>query len=64
MMQFRLQTLFLLFVVLWSSLGVFGVAGIGVFIVATVVALILNKTGSLLVVLLAIGTALLVPEQA
>jgi prepilin-type processing-associated H-X9-DG protein len=31
-MQFRRSTLFLMFVVLWSSLGVFGMWGIGVFV--------------------------------
>ncbi|MEN6449133.1 MAG: hypothetical protein ABFC96_01455 [Thermoguttaceae bacterium] len=31
-MQFTLRTFFLLFVVLWSSLGMFGVVGIGVFV--------------------------------
>ena len=32
-MQFTLQTFFLLFVVLWASLAVFGVAGIARFVV-------------------------------
>jgi hypothetical protein len=38
-MQFRLSTLFLLFVVLWSSLGVFGGWGIGVFIFLVLLAI-------------------------
>ena len=42
-MQFRLQTLLLVFVVLWSSLALFGVAGIGVFLFVLVVAVILCK---------------------
>jgi hypothetical protein len=43
-MQFRLQTLFLLFVVLWSSLAVFGGGGgIVAFILTIAAALILNS---------------------
>ena len=38
-MQFRLSTLFLLFVVLWSSLGVFGGWGIGVFVFLVLLAI-------------------------
>ena len=38
-MQYRLSTLFLLFVVLWSSLGVFGGWGIGVFIFLVILAI-------------------------
>jgi hypothetical protein len=41
-MQFTLQTLLLVFVVLWSSLAVFGGAGIAVFITVLAMASILN----------------------
>ena len=41
-MQFRLQTLLLVFVVLWSSLALFGVAGIAVFLIVLVMAAVLN----------------------
>ncbi len=58
-MQFRLQTLFLLFVVLWSSLAVFGGAGIGVFVLAIAAALILNKARNPLTALLLLGLVLL-----
>jgi hypothetical protein len=66
-MQFRLQTLFLLFVVLWSSLMVFGGAGIAVFVIVLGMAAVLNgKTrgfGCLMVPLLLFATlvVLLVP---
>lgn len=46
--QYRLGTLFLLFVVLWLSLGVFGGAGIVVFFVAAVAAFVLNKAEGML----------------
>ena len=57
-MQFRLQTLLLVFMVLWSSLALFGVAGIGVFFFVLVVAVILCKMehpGLLLSLLLLLG---------
>ena len=57
-MQFRLQTLLLVFVVLWSSLALFGVAGIGVFLFVLVVAVILCKIEDavILLLLLSLGT--------
>jgi len=56
--QFRLQTLLLLFVVLWSSLALFGVAGIGVFFFVLVVAIILGRIEDtvILLLLLSLGT--------
>ena len=52
-MQFRLQTLLLLFVVFWSSLAAFGGAGgIAVFVLAIAVALFLNNTDLTLALLL------------
>jgi hypothetical protein len=56
--QFRLQTLLLVFVVLWSSLALFGLAGIGVFLFVLVVAVILCKIEDpvLLLLLLSLGT--------
>jgi hypothetical protein len=44
-MQFRLSTLFLLFVVLWSSLAVFGVCGGAVFCIVLAMAVIIYKIG-------------------
>ena len=46
-MQFRLSTLFLLFVVLWSSLAVFGGWGIAVFVAAVALAVCVYQTGRL-----------------
>jgi hypothetical protein len=57
--QFRLQTLLLLFVVLWTSLAVFGGAGIVVFLLAIAAALILNKTERLITALLLLSGFLL-----
>jgi hypothetical protein len=56
--QFTLQTLLLVFVVLWSSLALFGVAGIGMFFLVLVVALILCKIEDtvILLLLLSLGT--------
>jgi prepilin-type processing-associated H-X9-DG protein len=56
--QFTLQTLLLVFVVLWSSLALFGLAGIGVFFFVLVVALILCKIEDtvILLLLLSLGT--------
>jgi hypothetical protein len=68
--QFRLQTLCLLFVVLWTSLAVFGaIWGLVAFALAIAAGLILNKTGSLFGALLLIGSLVLVvllllPAQA
>jgi hypothetical protein len=62
-MQFRLSTLFLLFVVLWSSLAVFGGWGIGVFVFLVLLAIgIAGRTWLLLVLLtLVVLIALLLP---
>ncbi|MEN6449126.1 MAG: DUF1559 domain-containing protein [Thermoguttaceae bacterium] len=46
-MQYRLSTLFLLFVVLWTSLATFGVGGIVVFLVALGVAICLRRSESI-----------------
>ncbi|MCE5266440.1 MAG: DUF1559 domain-containing protein [Planctomycetaceae bacterium] len=66
-MQFTLRTFFLLFVVLWSSLAVFGTPGIIVFFVALGVTAVVNGrtrrlTGPVVLVLLfATGVVLLIP---
>jgi hypothetical protein len=68
-MQFRLSTLFLLFVVLWSSLAVFGGWGIAVFVVAVALAVYMYRTGRLwpavvAVLLVLIGLFLLPAVEA
>ncbi len=41
-MQFTLQTFFLLFVVLWASLAVFGISGFAVFLISLGMAAVVN----------------------
>jgi hypothetical protein len=69
--QFRLQTLLLVFVVLWSSLAVFGVYGIAVFIVVLLYSAFFHFLRSFTVskaltgiALLGIAVALLLPARS
>jgi hypothetical protein len=69
-MQFGLSTLFLLFVVLWSSLAAFGGWGIAVFVAAVGLAVYTYRTGQLwpavfvVILLLLIGLFLLPAVEA
>ncbi|MCE5266439.1 MAG: hypothetical protein LLG00_00940 [Planctomycetaceae bacterium] len=56
-MQFTLRTFFLLFVVLWSSLAVFGVVGIAVFVDLVILAVILHAVRSPTVAKIVVGFA-------
>ena len=68
-MQFRLQTLLWLFVVLWSSMALFGTSGIAVFICVVGLAVCINQwkpqrspiTLALVILSLALLVAMLVP---
>jgi prepilin-type processing-associated H-X9-DG protein len=60
-MQFRLSTLFLLFVVLWSSLAVFGECwGIGVFVAVVVLAIYIQNADGFRVELPSMWTILVI----